>query len=246
MRQMILFLCLLGLGILNGCGTQSPYLSDSSRANAQSAHTLNREVTLEIDYLLYLPNDYDATEKDWPLLVFLHGLGERGPDLNRVKKHGPAKLIETGREFPFIIVSPQCVATGWWSYETEKVITLINEITETYRVDKKRVYLTGLSMGGFGTWAVAASYPDRFAAIAPVCGGGHIFVANNLKNVPVWAFHGAKDSVVPLERSQEMVDAVNSAGGHAKLTVYPQADHNSWTETYKNEKLYEWLLSHSK
>ena len=104
--------------------------------------------------------------------------------------------------------------------------------------------LTGLSMGGYGTWALASKYPDRFAAIAPICGGGKRFMAYRLKDTPVWAFHGAKDRVVPLEESEEMVNAINARGGSAKLTVYPDAGHDSWTESYDNSELYDWLLEH--
>ena len=128
----------------------------------------------------------------------------------------------------------------------EHIMALIDETVENYSIDQNRVYLTGLSMGGYGTWTIASSYPQRFAAIAPVCGGGQPYLARSLKNIPVWAFHGAMDSVVPLQQSQMMVDAVNRAGGNAKLTVYPEADHDSWTATYNNDELYEWLLSHSK
>lgn len=206
---------------------------------------MTRQVTLKLDYLLYLPDDYGSKEK-WPLIIFLHGAGERGSDLNKVKLHGPPKLVEQGSEFDFIIVSPQCPGNAWWPYLSVQVNALIDDILEHYRVDKNRVYLTGLSMGGYGTWAIAGTNPERFAAIAPICGGGDRFLAHNLKNVPVWAFHGAQDPVVPLQRSQEMVDAVNRAGGNAKLTVYPEAGHDAWTQTYSNDELYEWFLSHSK
>ena len=113
-------------------------------------------------------------------------------------------------------------------------------------MDTRRIYLTGLSMGGYGTWATATRYPDRFAAIAPICGGGEVLLANLLKDTPIWAFHGDADTVVPLSKSQEMVEAVNRSGGNAKLTIYPGVNHDSWTQTYNNDALYEWFLSHSK
>ena len=208
--------------------------------------SLDRRVNLEMNYLLYLPKDYGKEKKDWPLMVFLHGAGERGSKLDKVKVHGPAKLVDQGKDMPFIIVSPQCPPGMWWPNFIEKIMALIDETIETYDVDTSRIYLTGLSMGGYGTWAVAATYPERFAAIAPICGGGMPFVAHNLAEVPVWAFHGAKDDVVPLSESQRMVDAVNKASGDAKLTVYPNLAHDSWTKTYNNPKLYEWFLEHSK
>jgi predicted peptidase len=153
-------------------------------------------------------------------------------------------MIAQGKPFDFIIVSPQCPNDIWWPEQTDVLISLFDDIETKYRVDTDRIYLTGLSMGGFGTWSLTERYPQRFAAIAPICGGGERYAANRLKDVPVWAFHGAKDNVVPVARSQEMVDAVKKAGGDAKLTIYPEAEHDSWTQTYDNPQLYEWLLSH--
>ena len=211
----------------------------------QRPMSLDRQMNLEMNYLLYLPNDYGREKKDWPLMIFLHGAGERGSNLDKVKIHGPAKLVDQGREMPFIIVSPQCPSGKWWPNYIEKVMALIDETIETYDVDTSRIYLTGLSMGGYGTWATACTYPERFAAIAPICGGGMPFIAHNLADTAVWTFHGEKDDVVALSESQRMVDAVNEAGGNAKLTVYPDLGHDSWTQTYNNPKLYEWFLEHS-
>jgi predicted peptidase len=126
------------------------------------------------------------------------------------------------------------------------LINLLDDVVAKCSVDKERIYLTGLSMGGYGAWALASAYPERFAAITPICGGGRGFMADKLKDVPVWAFHGAKDNVVPLKESEEMVNAVKNRGGDAKLTVYPEAGHDSWTETYNNPQLYEWFLQHRK
>ena len=212
----------------------------------QSAVQMNRKMMMKLDYLLYLPKEYGTVEKDWPLIVFLHGIGERGDDINKVKMHGPPKLIEEGREFEFIVVSPQCPGTAWWTNCNEKVMALIDDVCEKYNVDQSRIYLTGLSMGGYGTWSVACTYPERFAAIAPICGGGLPITAQSLKDVPVWAFHGAKDPVVPLSQSEGMVEAVKKVGGDARLTVYPEAEHDSWTVTYENDELYKWFLEHTK
>ena len=195
------------------------------------------------EYLTSLPEDYEAQpENSWPLMLFLHGAGERGSDLDLVKKHGPPKLIEQGHAFPFIVVSPQCPKGEGWSVEA--LDRLLNEVSETHRVDADRVYVTGLSMGGFGTWDLAIAYPDRFAAVAPICGGGDPSEVCAIKHLPVWNFHGAQDKTVPLERSQEMVDALERCGGDVTFTVYPEAGHDSWTETYDNPELYDWLLRH--
>jgi len=241
--RLFFVLTALAVGLLTAAEEQAMKLQE--KQERQKARHLERQVTLTLDYLLYLPPDYEQKDS-WPLLVFLHGAGERGSDLNRVKAHGPAKLVEQGRDFPFVIVSPQCPEGQWWPILGREVLALIDEMLERYKIDPDRVYLTGLSMGGYGTWAIASAWPERFAAIVPICGGGRPFTAANLKKVPVWAFHGAKDPVVPLSESQQMVDAVNRAGGKAKLTIYPDAEHDSWTQTYDNPELYQWLLSHQR
>ncbi len=200
--------------------------------------------TVGCDYLLFLPEGYGTAEVKWPLLMFLHGAGERGEDLRLVKKHGPPRFLDHRTDFGFIVVSPQCPNDVWWPEKLDLLINLLDEIESRYDVDTDRVYLTGLSMGGFGTWSLACGYPERFAAIAPICGGGEKYLADRLKDVPVWAFHGAKDEVVPLARSEEMVKAVKENGGDAKLTIYPDAGHNSWSRTYSNPELYGWFLKH--
>ena len=160
--------------------------------------------------------------------------------LNVVKKHGPPKLIDAGKDFPFIVVSPQCPKDHWW--EPLEVKTLLDEIVEKYKVDQDRIYVTGMSMGGFGTWYLAALQPDRLAAIVPICGGGDAIWAKRIAHIPAWVFHGAKDQAVPLERSKQMVEAMKKNGGNPKFTIYPEAGHDSWTEAYANPQLYEWLL----
>ena len=243
-----LLLCMIGFSLMVGCNNQQNDQTTETNTLQAGQHSavLARKVLLELDYLIYLPENYGKEQKAWPLVVFLHGAGERGSDLNRVKFHGPPKRVEQGSAFPFILVSPQCPTDKWWPNMIEHVMALVDETAENYSIDENRIYLTGLSMGGYGTWTIASTYPQRFAAIAPVCGGGQPYLAGNLKNTPIWAFHGAKDPVVPLQQSQQMVDAVNQSGGNAKLTVYPEADHDSWTETYNSDELYEWLLSQSK
>jgi predicted peptidase len=200
---------------------------------------------VNMDYLLYLPENYESQDK-WPLMLFLHGAGERGDDLNKVAVHGPPKLIKNGKHFPFIVVSPQCKADRWW--EPIGLSALLDEVEAKCKVDKRRVYVTGLSMGGFGTWTLASYTPERFAAIAPICGGGDRTKMPYVMGtrIPMWVFHGAKDSVVPLSRSQELVDEFKKKNAEIKFTVYPDAGHDSWTETYNNEELYEWFLSHEK
>lgn len=235
----------------------TPVLSmhaQSTPSRVQTVNTFTRSITVHerLNYLLFLPADYDsARSKGWPLVLFLHGAGERGANLDDVKRHGPPKLVERGADFPFILVSPQCPVGSIW--EVSPLMGLLDEVIATHNVDTNRVYLTGLSMGGYGTWSLATAHPERFAAIAPICGGGQpvsIYLAAGprqqaLRNLPVWAFHGAKDPVVPPEESQRMVDAMRRVGDReVKLTIYPEAQHDSWTETYDNPEFFQWLLRH--
>ncbi len=217
-------------------------LADPPAAAKQQDKHFEKEITVKVklDYLLYLPEGYDKEEKAWPLMLFLHGAGESGHDLNKVKIHGPPKLIEAGKSFPMIVVSPQSPRMGW---DVPTLNALLDEIVATHKVDKDRIYVTGLSMGGFGTWALAAAHPDKFAAIMPICGGGDPPDAAKLKHLAIWVFHGAKDNVVPPNRSENMVKALKDAGaGNVKFTLYPYAGHDSWTETYNNSEVWDWLL----
>lgn len=239
-----LFVALLLIGCVQmGKGKMS---SDLVRPGILCPEAFKKTITrkLECKYLLFLPENYGQQKKLWPVILFLHGAGERGNDLEIVKKHGPPKVVMRQKDFPFIVVCPQCPIEQRWS--SEMLINLLDDIVTRYDVDKERIYLTGLSMGGYGTWKLACEYPEYFAAIAPICGGGEPYLAGRLKETPIWAFHGAKDPVVPLEKSEEMVEAVKAQGGNAKLTVYPDAGHDSWTQTYNNQELYDWFREHSK
>jgi predicted peptidase len=222
--------------------------SDSAQPGSQQSHEFEKKIskTVSCKYLLFLPKDYGKKDKSWPLMLFLHGAGERGSNLDLVKKHGLSKIVKKRKDFPFIVVSPQCPKNVCWNDKVDVLINLLDDIVARHKVDKERIYLTGLSIGGYGTWALASKYPDRFAAAAPICGGGTRIMAFGLKDVPIWAFHGAKDRVVPLRESEDMVEAIKASGGNAKLTIYPEAGHDSWTETYNNQKLYDWFLKHKR
>ncbi len=220
------------------CSSQSCADSRASRVRQEERHA-RVTVKVELNYLLYLPPDYDRKNK-WPLLLFLHGAGERGEKLSLVKRHGPPKLIAQGKDFPFVVVSPQCPKGRWW--EPFELTVLLDHIVANYKIDEERMYVTGLSMGGFGTWALAAYTPDRFAALVPICGGGEPLWAARLKHLPVWVFHGAKDRVVPPSRSEQMVKALQAVGAAVRFTLYPDAGHDAWSETYNNSELYQWLL----
>ena len=232
------------------------YQGFSFGASVQTQESITVQKTREYKarFLLYLPEGYrDKLDIKWPLLIFLHGAGERGDDLNKVKVHGPPKLIEKGKKFPFVVISPQCPKGKKW--DDEVLSELLDYACKKYRVDTSRLYLTGLSMGGYGSWSLGMALCDRFAAIAPICGGGSFIDVYNasgakgkaLRSLGVWAFHGAKDTVVPVGESKKMVDALRKFGHPApKLTIYPNARHDSWTTTYDNAELYRWLLEHQR
>src|SRR5262245_23997585 len=188
-----------------------------------------------LDYVLYLPPGYEKGDKAWPLVMFLHGKGDK---LKRLKEKGlPAQIAE--KKDPFILVAPQ--AEPRWN--AAALNDLVEHVVAKHKVDADRIYVTGLSMGGFGTWSLAMAYPDKFAAIIPICGGGNPANAPKIKDVPIWVFHGAKDKTVPPGRSEAMVKALKDAGAqHVKFTLYPDAGHNSWTPTYKNPEVWDWLL----
>jgi predicted peptidase len=241
---------LMALFVLNAAAQNEDMPRNQKAESAELTYT--KSVTLR--YLLFTPKDYEQDKnKKWPLMVFLHGAGERGTNLAKVGVHGPPKVVASRPDFPFVLISPQCPTGQTW--QKEAINALIDEAIKKYRVDTDRIYLTGLSMGGFGTWAMAASYPERFAAVVPICGGGNVIEVllpakgkeAALKTLPIWAFHGGKDPVVKVEESERMIDAFKKAGNNnVKLTIYPEAEHDSWTETYNNEEVYKWLLEHTK
>lgn len=253
MFEPIHFLLIFAMLTLCSCAAvrqKTPSLTDQ----VPGSFALKFTQTVRADYLLFLPKGYDPkATKRWPMILFLHGSGERGTNVWKAAVHGPPKIVKDKPEFPFIVVSPQCPDGKLWSNEV--LLALLDEVTRRYLVDKNRIYLTGLSMGGYGTWNFGTTYPDKFAAMAPICGGGETITIllsswdkpQALKTLPVWAFHGAKDTTVPVTESERMAGAMKNAGcQEVKLTVYPEANHDSWTETYNNPELYEWFLKHER
>ncbi len=202
----------------------------------------------DLNYLLYLPSEYDQSEQVFPLVLFLHGAGERGDDLENLKIHGIPKLINEGRSFPFISVAPQCPNDGYWDRPeyVSTLISLVKTVMKDTRVDPKRVYGTGLSMGGLGTLAIAIKDPELFSAIIPICGGADLEKIQRLNKLPMWIFHGDRDDVIPLDNSISIYQSLRSVNENVFLTVYAGVDHDSWTETYENDDIYDWLLKFSK
>jgi predicted peptidase len=201
-----------------------------------------------LSYLLYLPEDFDAKEdKQWPVMLFLHGRGEsRGP-LSIVAKWGPPHMAARGDDLPYIMVSPQCPVEERWAEEPQQqgLLELLDHIAKKFPVDSQRTYLTGLSMGGQGTWTLATHHGERFAAIAVVCGRSDPSTVGKLPSLPIWVFHGTADTVVPEKYSTDMIEAIRAAGGKkVRYTSLEHLGHNSWSATYATPELYKWFNKH--
>ena len=192
----------------------------------------------DLAYLRYWPE----TDGPVPLVIFLHGAGERGDDLDLLTVHGPPEQALSGQRLPFALLAPQCPEDSWWTRQSEAVIALLDDTLQQRNVDPDRIYLTGLSMGGMGTWDIAARHPERFAAIVPICGNSGRWFAQRLVTMPIWAFHNADDPVVPVAGTTEMVAAIEQAGGRPRMTINPTGGHDAWTAAYDDPELYAWLL----
>lgn len=217
----------------------------------------------EYKYVVYLPQDW-SKDKKWPVVLFLHGSGERGDDGLAQSQVGlPGAVRLNPERFPFIIVMPQCRKEHWWTEPEmmKQALRALDEATKEFKGDKQRVHLTGLSMGGWGTWAIAAGNPGRFATIAPVCAGvlapkglsdappaspaedPYSDIAKKIGKTPVWVFHGGADPVVPVEESRKMVAAIKAAGGDVKFNEYEGVGHDSWLKAYAEPELPKWWLA---
>jgi predicted peptidase len=219
---------------------EAPIIADktSPRQTPQSFRQLN--------YLLFLPDGYETEKKNWPLILYLHGRSLRGNDLEKLKSIGLAAQLEKGLRIPFIVVSPQCPEDRYWVDESNDLLALIDEVSAKYSVDKSRIYLSGHSMGGRETWFLAAKHPEKFAAIVPLADAPQDQVlAKEVAKVPVWAFHGAKDELVPVENMRRFVNWVKMAGGDIRYTELPEGDHLI-LDIYSNLEIYDWLLQHEK
>jgi len=243
--------------------------ASSSYARTSETGFLNRAVTVDrvaYRYQVYVPKEWSSDTK-WPVILFLHGAGERGDDgLVQTEVGIGTALRRFSMRFPAIVVMPQCRKTRWWTegdMQAQALAALAQSMTE-FNGDKDRVYLTGISMGGYGTWKMASDNPTRFAAIAPVCGGirppaianvpagsappadapdPYLDTAKRLATVPVWIFHGGDDKIVPVAESRKMNEALKSVNGNVKYTEYDGVTHNSWDKAYAEAELMTWLLS---
>ncbi|WP_309384170.1 sugar-binding protein [Cerasicoccus frondis] len=200
--------------------------------------------TSTFEYLKFLPEDYADNDQDYPLILFLHGAGNRGADANELRDHYLPVVLKDKPGFPAIVLAPQCHAGGWWSGEQlDKLNELLLAETEKERVDLDRVYLTGLSMGGYGTWDMMRAYPDWFAAFLSVCGGRGKHGMENFAATPGWAIHGLADTIVPAAHTEEVVEAFRAAGGDIEMTLLPGVGHDAWLEAYDSPKYILWLLN---
>lgn len=203
-------------------------------------YTRNHACTETFPYLVYEPADRNPEEK-LPMIVFLHGAGERGTDPWIMTCHSIPMIFEKPNDYRCVVVCPQCPAGEVWLQHLDAVHRFIVRMVHQYNADPDAIALTGISMGGFGTWELAMAYPDTFSCAVPVCGGGMSWRAGNLVNLPVRAFHGDADTLVPPQYSIEMVDKVNLAGGEATLTLYPGVGHDSWVKAYESGVI-DWMI----
>ena len=241
MRALLMILAVLSVSAICFSATAKDKLVPGSQVTREvKVKSGGKEVIMR--YWQFVPKGYNG-KKNFPLMLFLHGAGERGDNLDKVKRWGPPKLVGKRKDFPFVVISPQCPKDTWW--RVDGLYQLVNHVAGSLKIDRRRMYVTGLSMGGFGSWQLMDRYPKLFAAGVPICGGGKAGSAKNLVDIPIWAFHGDADGVVKADLSKLMIKAIEKAGGKkARLTLYPGVGHNSWSRAYANEEVYKWLLSH--
>ncbi len=254
---------LLAAGILLSGLAMHSSLSAADHRNRYEARTFADEAGKKLNYRLLRPQGYDP-KKTYPLVLFLHGAGERGSDNKIQLVHGMNEFAadEIMNKYPAFVVAPQCPEGKQWvdvpwsaDFHTmpkepaeplRQSLDLIAALQKEFSIDKSRIYVTGLSMGGFGAWDAIQRHPRLFAAAVPVCSGGDAALAEKIKDVPVWAFHGAEDGAVKPQRSRDMIAALKKAGGSPKYTEYEKVGHNSWEKAYGDAKMYEWLFAQKK
>ncbi|UCC79018.1 MAG: dienelactone hydrolase family protein [Candidatus Zixiibacteriota bacterium] len=218
--------------------------NDDSLSGLQS-HKFEKELIRQVsaNYLLYLPRNYSQKEK-WPLILYLHGGRGRGDDLSLLDWYPLPKMLAQNDPYPFVALIPQCPAGKMWT-DTELLKALLDDIVMRYRVDSDRIYLVGYSMGGTGAWYMTYRYPEMFAAIAPISGNTNPWWASRMKDIPIWAFHGRKDKLVPVSETEEMAEAIRKEGGSIKVSIDPERGHSP-PSIAQHKELFEWLLMQKK
>lgn len=237
--------------LLAALGVASLFVGCAARPNvAPGQHvakiTATTQRSIAYGCLTYFPDEYSSPKKKWPLVIFLHGSGERGSDVQKVAAHGPPKQAAQGRKFPFVLLSPQCPDKQWWN--ADSLQALLDRFLEQQgdRIDRDRIYVTGLSMGGGGSWEWISRDNNPIAAAAIVCGAASAIPIRLKDPVPVWAFHGTSDDVVPPWITTMMIGQFRAAGGETRVTMYEGVNHGSWDRAYNEPELWDWLLSHRK
>jgi predicted peptidase len=247
-------LLLLGLGGLLAPGLPTAHAEDTAMTGFLDRVHKDADGK-EIKYVVFVPKDYDAKgDKTYPVILFLHGAGETKGGTKQPAEVGIGSAIKKRKDFPFIVIFPQAQKAGWTadSPNGDMAMNMLKEVEKDFRTDSKRVYLTGLSMGGGGTWSFAAKYPERWAAMVPICGfikrqptaDDYKGIADKIKGIPCWCFHGDADNAVSVAQSRGMMKALWDAEAHPNYTEYPGVGHNSWDQAYATADLYEWLLKH--
>ena len=237
--------------VLCALGASQPVRADEKPKTGFVDKTFKNADGTTSPYVVFVPKSYDGA-KEYPTILFLHGAGE-----TKTEKTGTKMPVEVGigpaikkreKDFPFIVVIPQAEGFGWGAdgKNAKRALAMLDEVQKAYKTDPKRQYLSGLSMGGMGTWSIAMAHPERFAAIAPICGRGDTKTAEKIKDLPCWCFHGDADTAVKVEGSRDMIAAIKKAGGSPKYTEYPKVGHNSWDAAYGTDELYTWLLEQKK
>ena len=244
MRHRLVFFACVGL-LLSLVPPASPQAGDAKTGFLPRVH---KGVDGDSKYVLFVPHGYTGA-KEYPLILFLHGAGERGDDGETPVKQGIGNAIkfkEGAKKFPFFVIFPQCRKSGFWKAggpDADRALAMLNAVMKEYKIDSKRLYLTGLSMGGAGAWSLAAAHPDKWAAIAPICFGGDPSTAEKIKHIPCWCFCGDKDNPKLLDGCRTMVKALQAAGGNPRYSEYPHVGHNSWDSAYVTPELYTWFLA---
>ncbi|QAA32908.1 prolyl oligopeptidase family serine peptidase [Clostridium manihotivorum] len=212
-----------------------------------SDHKLEKTINISLDYLIYKPASYDENKK-WPLILSLHGSGERNKDIETVKQYGIHKILRENEDLPFLVVSPHCPKDESWEMQFKFLRELLDIVQKNYSIDSERIYLTGYSMGGYGTWNFAITNPELFAAIAPICGGAISLkkAVRYLKDTPIWVAHGDSDTIVDFEESKRIVDSLKDCNKNLIFKVYKNCDHEVCTKAYEDPELFPWLLKQRK
>ena len=238
MKKSLITTCFLAaFFLLSACSAQKQLIEGEEQV----------VLTEDFQYYLYYPENYEKEPAtSFPLLLFLHGGGESGDSLAIIKKNGPPKMLEEGKQFPFLVLAPQNpYKKKWWNIRA--VVQLLDTIVANNRVDPNRIYLTGLSRGGNAAWELAVQYPDRFAAMAVVCGMTPVPYASWInKDMPIWVFHGTEDQSIPFSESETMVNALKRMGYDVTFTIYEGVGHDSWVQAYATDALYEWFVQQRK